>query len=55
MSEAELEHLIEGLDAQIAFTEDALDEVCEVEQALYHEHLVRSLQNLQKQRRELLA
>ena len=54
MKEFSLEHLIERLDDEIQEVEDALESLCEVDNASEHEMLVRSLFNLQKQRRELM-
>lgn len=54
MKEFSLEHLIERIDEEIEKTEELLDTLDEVTQAEGHEMLVRSLDNLNKQRRELM-
>ena len=55
MSEQDLGHVIEAIDAEIELTWDILDTLDEVVDNVEHEKLVRSLDNLNKQRRELLA
>ena len=50
-----LEHLIEAIDAQIQDVEDELDNLDEVKDEAEFTYALRTLENLTKQRRELMV